>query len=114
MSLRRISSYLLSDDFDRFWELLLTRVPVIYASAKNGYKLTQGTIRNFSIQRWTTRTRFCAEQIYFLDPETQFNPETQQVIPITIDYALSFKVPDESKYTLCKQIWHDVVTYYSC
>jgi len=114
MSLRRIGPYLLSDDFDRFWELLQSRMPVIYASAKKEYKLLQCTIRNFSIQRWTTRNRFYDEQIYFLDPETQFNPDIQQAVPLLVNYSLSFKTPDKSRYVLCKQLWDDVIASFSC
>lgn len=74
-----IGAYIFSDDFDRFYKLLVNRTPVIYTSARDKGTLKIGSVSNIGTQRFVLHRRFRDEKWLFIDPATQFNPETEDV-----------------------------------
>ena len=79
MAYFKIGSYLFSDDFDRFFELLSRKTQVIYTSSRAKGALMLGSISNVGTQRFQIYRKFKDEQWLFIDPATQFNPDTEEI-----------------------------------
>lgn len=79
MAYFKIGSYLFSDDFDRFFELLSQKTQVIYTSSRANGALNLGSASNITMQRFALYRKFRDEKWLFIDPATQYNPETEQI-----------------------------------
>lgn len=80
MSYYRIGPYLFSDDFDRFYDLLASGMPVIYTSSRDKGVLHTARASNIGTQHFTLNRRFHDEKWLFLDPATQYDPDRESVI----------------------------------
>lgn len=80
MAYYRLGAYIMSDDFDRFFTLVVKRgESVICTSAREKGAFRTATPSNISSQRFQMFRRWKDEQWLFIDPATQFNPDTQTV-----------------------------------
>ena len=80
MAYYRLGAYIMSDDFDRFFTLVIKRgESIIYTSAREKGAFRTATSSNISSQRFQMFRRWNDEQWLFIDPATQYNPNMQIV-----------------------------------
>lgn len=95
-----VGSYIFSDDFDRFYQLIKQGNFILYATNKGTTSIKTGDSRTFKGNRYRLSKRFQADGIVFLDPATQFNPERFKLESIkTTHEDYTFAIPRASIFT---------------
>lgn len=80
MAFTQVRNYWMSDDFERFYQLITSNQLVIYTSDKHKGRFDFGTHRQFGSERWGMRQKFKKYNVLFLDPECTFNPDAESVM----------------------------------
>ncbi len=111
MGFFRVGSYIVSNDFERFWELINTRLPVLTASVKDDYVIRQMVKGQISRERWKAMKRFESDGMCFIDPEYQYNPEYERKEPNVECMDVIFTmIPDEKRFAKIKQCWESTIS----
>jgi len=84
MATERIRGYMMSDDFDRFYELVNSRVDVIYTSERDKWAIKCANFQKFGRQEWNLRKKFFDHNYRFIDPDDVIDHATQRIAPLAI------------------------------
>lgn len=71
----------MSNDFGRFWQLVLNRLPVLYTNDKEAGRIRYADHRTFGRQRYPLMERFDKEHWLFLDPACVVNTDFDEIVP---------------------------------
>lgn len=71
----------MSNDFGRFWTLVLNRLPVLYTTDKDFGRIRYADHRTFGRQKYPLMERFENEHWLFLDPANVVNTEYDEIVP---------------------------------
>lgn len=114
MATERIRGYIMSDDFDRFYELVKSGREVIYSAPRYRWAIRCGNFQTLGRQEWNLRRKFVDGRWRFIDPDCVIDPDAQRAAPIMQaserDFASLMQCDD--KFALIRSVFGEALTGY--
>ena len=113
MAAERIRGYVMSDDFDRFFELVKSRVDVIYTSERDKWAIKCANFKQLGRQEWLLRRKFFDHGYRFIDPDNIIDHDTQRAAPLATANDRNFTgMPGDDKTGLIRNLLEQCGQWY--